>query len=115
MADYLLAEEYREGLESFGRLMPNVLSAYNKFTAACFEAGEIKTKDKHLMALAISLFSGNEHCMLYHLELALNEGATEEEIVETVAVAGAYGGGTTFSHGAILINDVLQMSTQSVQ
>jgi AhpD family alkylhydroperoxidase len=106
MDEHSLAEEYREGLESFGRLMPDVLNAYNQFTSTCFQSGEIKAKDKHLMGIAISLFSGNEHCQTYHLELALQEGATEKEILETVAVAGAYGGGTTFSHGAMFINDI---------
>lgn len=108
MREHDLVTQYREGLSAFGQEMPQVVDAYNAFTAACFHDGVIHSKEKHLMALAISLFSGNEHCMVYHLELALNDGATEKEITETVAVAGAYGGGTTFSHGTILINEVLK-------
>lgn len=108
MAEHLLSEQYREGLRSFGHVMPDVMDAYNRFTGACFSAGEIGRKHKHLMALGISLFSGNEHCIVYHLEGALDEGATPREIAETVAVAGAYGGGTTFAHGVILINEVLE-------
>jgi len=115
MGEHHLAEQYREGLRSFGQVMPGVVDAYNQFTSLCFDSGELGAKEKHLMAIAISLFSGNEHCMVYHLELALNLGATEKEIAETVAVAGAYGGGTTFSHGAILINEVLEERKQSVQ
>lgn len=115
MSEHILAEEYRNGLQSFGNLMPDVLEAYNQFTAQCFQSGTVSAKNKHLMAIAVSLFSGNEHCMVYHLELAMQEGATEKEFAETVAVAGAYGGGSTFSHGAILINNVIQSKKQSMQ
>ncbi|GAA4710545.1 carboxymuconolactone decarboxylase family protein [Brevibacillus fulvus] len=115
MQEHILANQYREGLRSFGEVMPNVMQAYNQFTNACFEAGELSVKHKHLTALGISLFSGNEHCIVYHMEGALSEGASEQEIAETVAVAGAYGGGTTFSHGVILINEVLQQRQQARQ
>lgn len=113
--EHPLSMEYREGLQAFGRVMPEVLSAYNQFTNTCFAEGELSRKQKHLMAIAISLFTGNEHCIVYHLEGALGEKATEKEIAETIAVAGAYGGGTTFSHGVILINQVLEEKKLAVQ
>lgn len=115
MAEHVLAEQYREGLRSFGQVMPEVINAYNQFTSQCFAAGELSAKQKHLMALSISLYAGNEHCIVYHLEACLGEGVTEREIAETVAVAGAYGGGTTFSHGVILIEEVMDEIKQSVQ
>lgn len=115
MSEHYLAEQYREGLRAFGEIMPDVIHAYYQFTNECFGPGELSSKQKHLQALGIALFAGNEHCIVYHLEGALNEGVTEKEIAETVAVAGAYGGGTTFSHGVILINDVLAEKKQQVQ
>ncbi len=114
MTEQRLAQQYREGLMSFGERMPDVLSAYNQFTSTCFQTGEIRSKDKHLMAMAIALCSGNEHCMVYHLELAMQEGATEQEVAEAAAVAGAYGGGSAFSHGAILLHEAMQSIRQSV-
>jgi AhpD family alkylhydroperoxidase len=114
MTEHYLAEQYRDGLQAFGDMLPDVLEAYNQFTSACFKEGSISRKQKHLMAMGISLFTGNEHCIVYHLEGALGEGATEQEIAETVAVAGAYGGGTTFSHGVILIQEVLKEKQQVV-
>ncbi|MFY0543506.1 carboxymuconolactone decarboxylase family protein [Brevibacillus sp. H7] len=115
MAEHYLSEQYRDGLSAFGQMMPNVINAYNQFTSECFAPGELSSRQKHLMALAISLFSGNEHCIVYHLEAALSEGVSEKEIAETVAVAGAYGGGTTFSHGVILINEVMEEKKQGIQ
>jgi AhpD family alkylhydroperoxidase len=115
MEEHFLAEQYREGLRSFGRMMPDVLNAYTQFTSECFTPGELSSKQKHLLALGISLFSGNEHCIVYHLEAALSEGVSEKEIAETVAVAGAFGGGSTLSHGVILINEVMEEKKQAVQ
>lgn len=115
MAEHVLAEEYREGLRSFAQIMPDVMNAYTQFTTTCFQEGALDRKQKHLMAMGISLFTGNEHCIVYHLEGALSEGASEKEIAETVAVAGAYGGGTTFSHGVILVNEVMNEKKQAVQ
>jgi AhpD family alkylhydroperoxidase len=113
--EHYLAEQYREGLQAFGRLMPDALNAYTRFTSECFAPGELSSKEKHLLALGISLFAGNEHCIVYHLEAALAEGASEREITETVAVAGAFGGGTTLSHGVILINEVMEEKKLDVQ
>lgn len=113
--EHILAEQYRDGLRSFGRVMPSVIDAYNQFTEACFAPGELSVKQKHLLAMGIALFTGNEHCIVFHLEQALNEGASQQEIAETVAVAGAYGGGSTFSHGVILIDEVMQERGQEIQ
>lgn len=110
-----MAAQYREGLLAFGELMPEAFEAYQTFTGQCFLPGELSAKEKHLQALAISLFSGNEHCIVYHLEAAWNQGITEKEIAETVAVAGAFGGGTTLSHGVILIKEVMEQKRNQIQ
>lgn len=111
MATHELAAQYLDGLQAFGQVMPDIMQTYNQFTAKCFSQGELSSREKHLIALGISLFSGNEHCIVYHLEALQREGVTKQELAETVAVAGAYGGGTTMSHGVILINEVMQKIT----
>lgn len=115
MTEHYLAEQYREGLNSLGKIMPEVVSAYNQFTSRCFQPGALSSKQKHLLALGISLFTGNEHCIVYHLENAMDEGVTEEELAEVVAVVGAYGGGATMAHGVILINEVMEEKRQGIQ
>lgn len=108
MGTHELTAQYVGGLRAFGQIMPGVMEAYNLFTTKCFASGELSSKQKHLIALGISLFAGNEHCIVYHVEALQKEGVTERELSETVAVAGAYGGGTTMSHGVILINELMQ-------
>ncbi|CAM5793323.1 MULTISPECIES: carboxymuconolactone decarboxylase family protein [Brevibacillus] len=113
--EHYLAEQYREGLQAFGQMMPDALQAYNDFTSKCFSSGTLSSKQKHLAALAIALYAGNEHCIVFHLEALLEEGVSKQEIAETVAVAGAFGGGTTLSHGVILIQEVMEEKNQGIQ
>lgn len=113
--EHVLAQQYRSGLQSFGKWMPEALAAYNQFTSTCFGPGVLTVKEKHLQALAISLYTGNEHCIAFHLSGAMHEGASEQEIGETVAVAGAFGGGTTLSHGVILVDEMMKDKARGVQ
>ncbi|MBO8171827.1 MAG: carboxymuconolactone decarboxylase family protein [Bacillaceae bacterium] len=101
-------QEYKEGVGLFQEVMPDVVNGYNDFTGACFKEGTVSEKDKQLIATGISVYSRDEYCIMYHTKMALEKGATPEEIMESVAVASALGGGTAFSQGVTLVMDVLQ-------
>ncbi|GAB7386727.1 carboxymuconolactone decarboxylase family protein [Bacillaceae bacterium] len=100
--------EYKESIGRFREKMPRVSQGYMDFTGACFADGAIKEKEKHLMALAISICLQDEYCIMYHAKEALDKGASEKEILETVAVAAAFGGGSALSQGATLVMDVVE-------
>src|SRR5690348_12644736 len=85
--------ESKEGIGHFLQQLPDVGNKYMEFTAACFRAGAISEKDKHLMALGIALCMQDETCIHYHTHTALEVGATEQEVLETVGVSAAFGGG----------------------
>jgi AhpD family alkylhydroperoxidase len=57
-----------------------------------FRDGVLKKKTKELMALSISIITKCEPCMEWHLGQALQEGASDEEIFETIDVAIEMGG-----------------------
>lgn len=58
-----------------------------------FSDGALKKKIKELMALSISIVTKCEPCMEWHLDQALQSGATDEEIYESIDVAIEMGGG----------------------
>lgn len=60
--------------------------------------GAIDTKTKELMALAIGCATPCEHCVLWHLDAALEAGATREEVIETLEVATLMGGGPAMTY-----------------
>ncbi|MBE3569803.1 MAG: carboxymuconolactone decarboxylase family protein [Bacillales bacterium] len=99
--------EYKEGLGVLAKKMPNLAEHYNAFTQACFKEGVLNQKQKQLIALGISLYSQDEYCIIYHMKGCLDQGCTEEEILETVGVAAAFGGGFTMSQAATLVQDTL--------
>ncbi|WP_186576011.1 carboxymuconolactone decarboxylase family protein [Aquibacillus kalidii] len=106
--------DYKEGNSRLSERIPNVTKSYNEFTQACFKEGTIQQKEKQLMALGISVYAQDEYCIIYHTKGAVEHGATEEEIMETIAVSAALGGGAAFSQGVTLALDTYDHYT-SVQ
>jgi AhpD family alkylhydroperoxidase len=58
-----------------------------------FSDGVLNKKTKELMALSISIVTKCEPCMEWHLDQAMQAGANDEEIYETIDVAIEMGGG----------------------
>jgi len=101
-------QEYKEGLGTFTRKMPDLARHYNAFTEACFREGAISQKQKHLMALGISMVLQDEYCMIYHTKGCLDHQCTEEEIFEAAGVAAAFGGGAAMSQAVTLVQDCIE-------
>jgi AhpD family alkylhydroperoxidase len=99
--------DYKEGLGTFTQKMPELAQHYNAFTEACFKEGKLSQKDKQLIALGISIFSQDEYCIIYHTKGCLDQGATEEEILEVVGVTVAFGGGAAMSMAVTLVQDCI--------
>ena len=79
--------EDREALVAkFGALMPDlgvhVLNTMNE----AFKDGALSPKVKRLIAMGIALGVGCRNCVLHQTMESLKEGATKEEIVETLGV-----------------------------
>jgi AhpD family alkylhydroperoxidase len=60
----------------------------------------LDTKTKELMALAIGITSHCDGCVAFHTKMAHQNGASREEIAETVALAVYMGGGPAAVFGA---------------
>lgn len=99
--------EYKLGLGVFTQKMPKLAQHYNAFTEACFEEGVLSKKDKQLIALGISLYSQDEYCIIYHVKGCLDEGASEEEILEAIGVTAAFGGGAAMSQAVTLVQEAM--------
>lgn len=60
--------------------------------------GVLDTKTKELMSLAVGCAARCENCVLWHLDAALEAGATREEIIETLEIAVLMGGGPALTY-----------------
>lgn len=107
--------DYKLGLGAFTQKMPELASHYNAFTEACFQEGALSQKQKQLIALGISLYSQDEYCIIYHIKGCLDQGASEEEILEAVGVTAAFGGGAAMSQAVTLVQEAITELNQIKQ
>ncbi len=106
---------YKEGLGIFTEKMPDLAHLYNEFTQECFKEGTLSQKEKQLIALGISIYSQDEYCIIYHTKGCLDKGASEQEILETVGVAAAFGGGAAMSQSVTLVQECITELNQLKQ
>lgn len=97
--------DYKHGLGMFTEKMPKLASHYNAFTEACFAEGKLSQKEKQLIALGISLVAQDEYCIIYHMKGCVDQGCSEEEILEAVGVSAAFGGGAAMSQAVTLVQE----------
>jgi AhpD family alkylhydroperoxidase len=77
--------------------------AFLELEAKAFADGTLKKKIKELMALSISIVTKCEPCMEWHLDQAIQAGATDEEIYETIDVAIEMGGGQAGAYARFVV------------
>jgi AhpD family alkylhydroperoxidase len=77
----------RELLTKFSEAMPEFRTAESKLKAVVYKDGALSTKLKRLIALGIAIREGCTYCILAQTMRALNDGATKQEILETLQVA----------------------------
>lgn len=73
--------------------IPDVYTAYVALNKAAMSAGELSAKTKQLIALAIAVSKECDGCIASHARSAATEGATREEVAETLGVAIVMNGG----------------------
>lgn len=105
-------QDYKNGLKRFSEKIPHLSRKYHAFTDACFADGSVAKKEKQMIALAISVFAQDEYCIIFHTKGCLDEGCTEKEILETVGVAAAFGGGAAVSQAVTLVQDAVDELTK---
>jgi AhpD family alkylhydroperoxidase len=99
--------DYKQGIGQLAHHLPRVAETYNAFTEACFDEGELSRKTKHLIGLSLGVYTNDEYCIIYHTKGAVDQGASEKEVLEAACVSGAFGGGMAMSQAVTLVQDAL--------
>ena len=86
------------------KLSPKIHSALQQIRDVAFAEGEVPSKHKLLVALAIAASIKCEPCVRMYAEKAVNAGATRDQAVEILNVTMAMGGcvGEAWTHKALL-------------
>ena len=95
-----IASEVMTGVGVLRQGAPDALKAFAGLASAATTSKALDTKTKELMAVAISIAVHCEGCVAFHTKMAHQNGATREELLETVALAIYMGGGPAAVYGA---------------
>jgi AhpD family alkylhydroperoxidase len=92
-----LEKERIELRERASQVMPDLWDSLLAFLQEVYKEGALDTKTKRLMSLAVALGAGCKNCILAQTQYALDQGATKEEILETLGVVISMRGTTGFA------------------
>ena len=70
-----------------------VYQSFVNMEQAAYADGMLSKKTKELIAIGISVVINCESCMEWHIKQALDDGATEDEILESIDVGIEMSGG----------------------
>lgn len=90
-------DSIRSNARKFLEETPADRDTFLEYYASSYESGAIDTKTKRLMAMCGGLVAGCTGCIIGQLEMAIQEGATREEVLESCAVAMSLGGTMAWS------------------
>ncbi len=83
----------RKQAHSYFMKKSKVYQSFVEMEKRTYQDGNLSKKQKELIAIGISVVLNCESCMEWHIQQALNDGASESEIIEAVEVGIEMSGG----------------------
>ncbi len=88
-----LLNEANDSLGRFSKAWPEQMKGFGAFMQAVESPGALDSKQKELIAVALSINAHCHWCIAYHVSGAMEKGATDKEVMEAAWVAVLMGGG----------------------
>jgi AhpD family alkylhydroperoxidase len=92
---------------------PDVMKAFSGLAQAALKANALDTKTKELIALAIAVATRCDGCIAFHAEAAVKQGASREEVQETMGMAIYMGAGPSVMYAAQALEAFGQFSAKA--
>ena len=89
------------------RLAPKPLEAFKAFSQSVFADGALPEKTKQLIAVAVAHVTQCPYCIRAHTKAAQQQGATPEEIMESIWVAAEMRAGAAYAHSALALDAIV--------
>lgn len=90
-------------MKTFGEKNPESMKSFKEMLAAVEKEKILSVKTKELIAIVTSITQQCEWCIAFHVNNALEAGASEEEIMEPGWVAVLMGGGPALMHAGLVL------------
>lgn len=95
-----MANDFSAQLREVRAGAPDVMKGFSAMAQAALKANALDTKTKELLALGISVAIRCDPCVAFHAQAAVRQGATREEILETIGIAIYMGAGPSAMYAA---------------
>ncbi len=98
-----------EDLKKFGKiteLQEEMGTKFFDWYSSVFKPGALTTREKALIALAVSHAVQCPYCIDAYTDSCMKKGADEEQMMEAVHVAAAIKGGAVLVHGVQMMNEM---------
>jgi AhpD family alkylhydroperoxidase len=79
---------------------PEVMKGFSAIAQAALRPNALDTKTKELIALGISVATRCDDCIGFHVKAAVDQGATREELLETLGMAIYMGAGPSVMYAS---------------
>ena len=104
MEQHLYPEATKDLAQKRRELAPEIHTAFRAFGQRVFAEGALPGKTKQLIAVAVAHVTQCPYCIRGHTELAIQKGATEQEVMEAIWVAAEMRAGAAYAHSDIAID-----------
>ncbi len=93
--------------------IPDTMAGFSAMAAAATADGVLDSKTKELIATAIGVAVRCDGCIAFHTKAAEQNGATREELLETLGMAVYMGGGPSMVYAAQALDAFDQFAVQN--
>lgn len=94
----------RKEAHSFYLRKSEVYQSFVNMEQKTYKNGSLTKLQKELIAIGISIVINCESCMEWHIKQAIDDGATESEILEAIGVGIEMGGGPATASARFAMN-----------
>ena len=89
---------------------PDVMKAFSGIAQAATAANALDAKTKELIAVGIAVAARCDDCIAFHVKAALQQGASREEVIETLGIAIYMGAGPSVMYASHALEAFTQFS-----
>ncbi|WP_395018723.1 carboxymuconolactone decarboxylase family protein [Dongia sp.] len=91
---------------------PEPMKAFSALAKAALQPKALDTKTKELIALGIAVAIRCDGCVAFHAEAAVKQGASRDEVMETMGMAVYMGAGPSVMYAAQAVEAYDQFSAR---
>jgi len=110
-----MATDLSASISRLRKGIPDTMKGFSAMAAAATADGALDPKTKELIATAIGVAVRCDGCIAFHTKAARKQGASREEVLETLGMAVYMGGGPSMVYAAQALDAFDQFSDEQAK